>query len=264
MTDFREKVLPGNAVWEQILSRDLVTEADIRAALYPGTEDRKRLVQLLLARPREGTPAEKAVQVIQQYFPQARIFADQREVVVLQDLEEQVFGKNLPEALEADLAGQELLLCAGNGFSHLDQLRSVYLMTDQMMRLVRKLRMEGEYLFYLEDYQNMMILDNSVKEFMRQNGTENIIYLTHPAVARLRKYDEEHGTELRQVLYHYLRYDGSIQKTAAAMYMHRNTIQNKLKKINELAPVDLHDGLLCERLLLSCQLLEYQEKILGK
>ena len=44
--------------------------------------------------------------------------------------------------------------------------------------------------------------------------------------------------------------------------MHRNTVLNKLKKIQELIQLDLSDGLLCQQLLLSCQLAEYQEKVL--
>ncbi len=65
-----------------------------------------------------------------------------------------------------------------------------------------------------------------------------------------------------EVLYHNLIYSGNIQRTADALYMHRNTVLNKLKKIQELIQLDLSDGLLCQQLLLSCQLAEYQEKVL--
>jgi len=139
-------------------------------------------------------------------------------------------------------------------------LRTICQMMRHMLRLRERLERE-DTLCLLDQYQVMIVLDYCVQEYVRRNGQMDICYLAHPALIHLARYDTRHGTNLRQVLYHYLVFGGNIQRTAAALYMHRNTVMNKLKKISEMVSFDFSDGLLCQRLLLSCQLLEYAEKV---
>ena len=47
-------------------------------------------------------------------------------------------------------------------------------------------------------------------------------------------YDDKHHTEFEKTLYYYLKYNGSPQKIAAAMYTHRNTINYRIRKIKEI------------------------------
>ena len=87
--------------------------------------------------------------------------------------------------------------------------------------------------------------------------------LIHPAITILTRYDSENGTNLRDILFYYLLNNRSLAKTAAATYMHRNTIVNKIAKIEELVDLDLSDGNVQHRLLFSCQAQKYAEVFYG-
>ena len=95
-------------------------------------------------------------------------------------------------------------------------------------------------------------------------GHDGIVYLAHPAVVALTRYDRNHNDNLRDVLYFYLINDRSITNTASALYMHRNTVLNKVRKINQILGLDLDDRHLRQRLLFSCQLIHYFEDITKK
>ena len=55
----------------------------------------------------------------------------------------------------------------------------------------------------------------------------------------------------------YLQNSHNLTQTAAVLYMHRNTVLNRLNKIRELISLDLEDGQNHFILLLSCMLLHY-------
>ena len=57
----------------------------------------------------------------------------------------------------------------------------------------------------------------------------------------LRSYDEQKGSDLTTVLRTYLEHNGSVKDTADELYVHRNTINYKLNKIEELLNIDLSD-----------------------
>ena len=80
----------------------------------------------------------------------------------------------------------------------------------------------------------------------------------------LTRYDRQHNNNLRDVLYYYLLNDRNLVKTAAATYMHRNTVINKMSKIMDLIHLDLEDGNLRQRLMLSCQFIRYYEKVMER
>jgi sugar diacid utilization regulator len=68
------------------------------------------------------------------------------------------------------------------------------------------------------------------------------------AIGRLADYDERHGTQLLATLEEFLGRHGAISSTADAMYIHPNTLRQRLRRINELTGLDLRreDWLLVE------------------
>lgn len=58
-------------------------------------------------------------------------------------------------------------------------------------------------------------------------------------LAPLKQYDEEHHTAYEEVLYEYLKYNGSIQAIAEATYTHRNTVMYRIKKVKEILGIEL-------------------------
>lgn len=61
----------------------------------------------------------------------------------------------------------------------------------------------------------------------------------HPLAIFLEQYDQRHNTKLGKTLYLYLVNERSIKKTAEQLFIHRNTVLYRLKKIEELYAVNL-------------------------
>jgi GAF domain-containing protein len=61
----------------------------------------------------------------------------------------------------------------------------------------------------------------------------------HDAIARLAEYDRERSTSLLRTLEEFLRRRGSIGATATALYVHPNTLRQRLRRIMELSGIDL-------------------------
>ncbi len=70
----------------------------------------------------------------------------------------------------------------------------------------------------------------------------------HPALECLRRYDAENGAELLRSLDAYLTYDCSVKLAAERLFIHRNSLTYRLRRILELTGVDLSDP--CTRFLL--------------
>jgi GAF domain-containing protein len=62
---------------------------------------------------------------------------------------------------------------------------------------------------------------------------------TVDAVGRLAEYDEQRGAQLLGTLEEFLRRHGSISATSDALYVHPNTLRQRLRRIGELSGLDL-------------------------
>lgn len=123
---------------------------------------------------------------------------------------------------------------------------------------------ENDHIIYAEDYNTYYIIDLAVRKYLSIPGNDDIVFLTHPAIATLTRYDRQHRSNLRDTLYHYLLNDCNIAKTAEAIYMHRNTVMNKINKIKTLVGIDFNSPMLRQKLILSCQIARYHEEILSR
>lgn len=68
-------------------------------------------------------------------------------------------------------------------------------------------------------------------------------------------YDKEQNTNYCEILYTYLISERNITKAAEILYMHRNTVIYKLKKIKTLVDVNLDDYLERQHIILSYEVL---------
>ena len=85
---------------------------------------------------------------------------------------------------------------------------------------------------------------------------EQLRLLIHPALPALHEHDAAMGTELYDTLHCYLEHERSLVKTAAALFIHRNTLLYRLEKLHQLVDLDLDDADLRLHLTLSYRLLE--------
>jgi len=61
------------------------------------------------------------------------------------------------------------------------------------------------------------------------------------AAARLYEYDEQHGTNLVETLRAWLEAFGDVTAASAALYVHPNTFRYRLRRLAEVAGIDLDD-----------------------
>ncbi len=75
-------------------------------------------------------------------------------------------------------------------------------------------------------------------EFLKRHLSS---YIIHPVLAQLEKYDRENHTELYSTLRTFLNCERNYIQTAGQLFIHRNTLLYRLKRIRELTGVDLDD-----------------------
>jgi hypothetical protein len=76
---------------------------------------------------------------------------------------------------------------------------------------------------------------------------------TDPPVGRLLSHDDANGTDLARTLAAHLAHPGDPRAAAARLHVHPNTFRYRMRKIAEIAPMDLDDELV--RLAVQLQLL---------
>jgi len=77
------------------------------------------------------------------------------------------------------------------------------------------------------------------------------------------EYDEIHKSELLKTLYNYLKYEKSVKIVASKLFIHRNTVNYRVKQLRELFNIDFDDFYTLVKLYLSIQLYIINEKKLA-
>lgn len=259
--------------WEDVMARRLVTRAEIRAAMarlpYP-VQEFCRVVVVSFHSKNLNIPYNHLLSTLREFFPETNITLYQEHIVILCSHKEQIFhpfllGLDQEVRLTALLKQYDGIMMIANGARHAEALATMYLLGKQTCSLAYFLRNSAEdRIFYVEDYIIYSLIDLCVQRYLENEHNEDILYLAHPAAILLTRYDREHNNNLRDVLFYFLLNDCSVAETATAMYMHRNTVNNKVNQIKKLIDLDLSDPRLRQRLLISCQILHYYERVMMK
>lgn len=85
---------------------------------------------------------------------------------------------------------------------------------------------------------------------------DKIHYYFEPKYQTLIDYDQLHHTQFEQTLNAYLNCAGNISLAAKALFIHRNTMAQRMERLAQIADIDLKDG----QLLFRCQLSSYLRK----
>ena len=132
----------------------------------------------------------------------------------------------------------------------LDTISDFNRQAQQAAELGRRLHPEKAVHFY-DNYAIYHALELAAPQ-------EDLFQFCHSAVALLRDYDYIHETELLESLRVYLTHNRSIGESAAALYIHRNTMNYRIAHINELTQLDLGDPDVFCHLLFSFYALDYR------
>ena len=254
--------------WDDILERRLTGADEIRHALSVLSCPVGSFVAVaVVSSPTEDSlfPAGQLLAELQALLPDTNMTVYRGEIVLLHSYEERRFNITLPgaETIAATLERYNAYLSLSNGTRNLSSLPILYGLARQTSVLGRQITpRETQRIFTVDEFNMYCIIDLCAQRFRELHRSDDIIYLIHPAVVHLTRYDHQHNSNLRTVLYYYLLNDRNLLKTAADTYMHRNTVINKINRILELVDIDLEDGRLCQRLMISIQFILYYEKVM--
>ncbi len=138
----------------------------------------------------------------------------------------------------------------------------IHMITSTLRIALRLSKDSSKRIFYSEEYMLQLTLNWAFKGYTEEYLHENYMYMLYPGVAQIIRYDQENGTDLRDVLLQYLLNERNATKTADALFMHRNTVLYKIKKIESLLGDDLEDPATRERIQWSCRMSEFCERAL--
>ncbi|NLT28827.1 MAG: hypothetical protein GXX97_07155 [Dehalococcoidales bacterium] len=208
---------------------------------------------------KKAIPWNYAISQIEQIFPQSCITVYKNDIIILAKKTSHNARLEFDrEKLMEILKFYDAYMAIGNYSKFLTSLHPIYVQTKATIRLCKVFRTNPEErIFYYEEASIYHAIDLCADNDYH-NG--NLIYLCHPALITIKRYDKKYSTDLTNTLYVYLTNNCNTVKAAKLMYVHRNTLYNKINKIEELIGQSLENSLLRERILFSFHVIEYQEK----
>lgn len=147
----------------------------------------------------------------------------------------------------------------GNFSEFLTSMPTMYYQTKSALRLGLVLDPDKRVYIY-EDYSMYQVVEMAAQMLRQEMGSRNIVHLCHPALVALVLDDKRTGGNLTDVLYEYLRCERNAALAATRLYIHRNTMLYKIRKIEGVIGQSLDDPSLRERLLFSYRVLEYMRR----
>ena len=145
-----------------------------------------------------------------------------------------------------------------------ERFYTLYTLSSQLIAILMHLNIRTLYpnVYTYDEHSIYLLIDFASRQFQSRLHHSDIIYLADASVIALARYDREHHSELLELLFYYLLNGCNVTRTAQMMYMHRNTVLNKVNKINAIIHLPLDDGNTQQRLLFSCQLVKYYQEYL--
>lgn len=260
--------------FEAIEERALSNTVEIRNAFdsLPHPVDNFVSLAVVVFPEQKGRPPYRDLLLkLHTLFPHENITIYNRDIVILLSQPVRSFRPNFEsvdtERLSKLLIGSNAMMAVSSKIKQqLNGIPTLYALTRQAALLAYALRdmpSRSRIVFY-EDYSIYCFIDLCMKQYLKSGMGTDPVFMIHSSIIQLTRYDMKHNSNLRDVLYHYLSCDRNLVKTAAATYMHRNTIVNKINKITGLLQLDLNDERLRQKLIFSCQIVLYVERVMNR
>lgn len=243
-------LLEGN-----ITDRDLIEE---RLEFFQWNLFAKGKVQIISIRGRErdlvpdNTRFRHLIQEFTNLFPNVRTFAYVDQLKMLCSVNGTVYSdEHFMEQLEELLMREDLVAGISRPLIMLETIAEFNRQSEKAAELGRRFHPKRYIHFYDSQAIYYALELAASRERMQQ--------FCHSAIILLRDYDRAHETDLLESLRVYLTHNRSIGESAAALYIHRNTMNYRITRINELTGMDMSDPDVFCHLLFSFYALDYSE-----
>ncbi len=258
--------------WRDILSFRLTEKKQIAARLNAFPFPVHAHIACILVRSahkrQEAPYLEDVLHALQDFFPNTNICPTGNEWIILYSQK-----RDTSDRLDISYEAFSSLLIRHHldaGISYVCQLpeilHTLYLTAAASMDLGRRLSINPtiKRIYTFHQYNPYYVFHLCSQTFVKQHKTENLVYLTHPDITRIYYHDLTKNNNLLDVLYTYLSCERNLNRTSEMLFMHRNTILNKLNKIESILNHKLDfesDHFLLQ---MSCMLLKYQHSYLRR
>ena len=136
------------------------------------------------------------------------------------------------------------------------------LVSDSLDIAIRLEDCRGQRIVDYHDYSPFVSIKLAVERFLQKYSPHSLRAMLYPEMVTLLLHDLKTRGDLSEVLYRYYIY-GDVNRTAQSLFVHRNTVYNKLKTIQKLLNVDPDDPVVRSSFLTSLRVYYYCEKCLG-
>lgn len=173
---------------------------------------------------------------LQHKYSDFAIFSHDTEILVVvanyDEAQLHTFINDLMSRAKLFLTGQETLsFGVGKLTKSIRCLYKSYHQAESIQRLQSREKISKSLVFYSDMGIYKLLMGIEDKEIIKEYYEKTIRPLCD--------YDKKNNSDLAQVLRSYLSHDGSVKETADELFVHRNTINYKLNKIEELLDIDL-------------------------
>lgn len=220
-----------------ITDRDLIRE---RLEYFQWDLFSKGMVQVIsiCGREREIEPdnarLRRLINEFSTMFPSCRTFAYVNQLKMLCPVSENLEkDKEFIGHIQEILMREDLVAGVSRPMIWAETIAEFSRQSEKAAELGRKLRPK-QHLHFYDAYAVYYALELASER-------EKLDQFCHSAITLLRDYDAVHETNLLESLRVYLTHDRSIGESAAALYIHRNTMNYRMTRIHEMTGLDMSD-----------------------
>ncbi|MCI8993342.1 MAG: hypothetical protein HFG80_11590 [Eubacterium sp.] len=189
--------------------------------------------------------------VFETHFPGTRSLMYNGAIIILFSTKDTVFQPDDLAMINTLCEEQGIYAGMGNSFQNITSLADYYKQGLRSIELgICHKNSPGLFLYrdyYLSHIANIFAQKESANTFC------------HPQLKILLDYDREHNTDLSHILYTYLICERNMNAAAQVLYIHRNTLVYRLKKIKSLITIDYEDYLERQHIILSYELYQAEK-----
>ena len=216
-----------------------ISSEQIQARITAGEMQFPKRMCIAMVKPRyfrgDSYVRESLMTTLNMSFQRKHMVYYHSAVVMLFGLDEK--APDLPEEtlhlLDTICQQEHLIAGVSNPFGKVNSTRHYYNQAVRAIELALAMDREGN-VFNYKSFSFYDIIDEI-------GSQRKIGFYCHPALAILRAYDSENGTQLYDLLKTYTRTGFNQNQTASELFLHRNTLSYRKQKIISLTGLDFED-----------------------
>lgn len=200
----------------------------------------KTFIAVIVLKPSRNfrNSVQETTEQLSVFFPETNLFYYEKEWIVFYSQEEQASGHINISYQDFSSLLAAFHLYAGISYAGVrpENLYTLYLTAQASLNLGVRISLPSEYrrIFLFSQYHALYIIHLCAAQYDRRHNRADMYYLAHPDIIRIYLYDKDHNSDLLDTLYAFLINDSNLTKAAQHLYMHRNTVYNKLLKIESI------------------------------